>query len=241
MNQQIEIVCHRGANELAPENTYASAEHCIDWGMDYLELDVNTSRDGVMYVFHGPDLARTTDATDGKIYELDSLEVDQLDCGSWFGDEFVGTRIPRLDAYLDWIDRRIKLFLDVKWAHLSELVDLIKSKCLQDDCFFWFGSDELARQFVDLNSGLSIKINATTVDEVDHARWEYGEEIVEFALSEATPELIRHCRDVGVKSMILHKQNDPEAFQEIIETGVDMVNVDHGDSFLTVRQKALGY
>ena len=106
---------------------------------------------------------------------------------------------------------------------------------------FGFGRDELARQFVDLNSGLSIKINATTVDEVDHARWEYGAEIVEFALSEATPELIRHCRDVGVKSMILHKQNDPEAFQEIIETGVDMVNVDHGDSFLTVRQKALGY
>ena len=48
LNQQIKIVCHRGANELAPESP-RHAEHCIDWGMDYLELDVNTSRDGDVF------------------------------------------------------------------------------------------------------------------------------------------------------------------------------------------------
>ncbi|MCZ6774141.1 MAG: glycerophosphodiester phosphodiesterase family protein [Proteobacteria bacterium] len=88
MTRAIEIVCHRGANEYAPENTYASAALCIDWQMDYLEIDVNTSRDGVMYVFHGPDLGRTTNDT-RKIYESDSHDVDRLDCGAWFGEGFV--------------------------------------------------------------------------------------------------------------------------------------------------------
>ena len=240
VNQPIEIVCHRGANELAPENTYASAQHCIDWGMDYLELDVNTSRDGVMYVFHGPDLARTTNRDNGKIYELTSSEIDQLDCGSWFGEAFTGTRIPRLEEYLNWIDHRIKLFFDVKWADLSRLVDLIKSMNLEDECFFWFGRDKLARQFVSLDSGLAIKINASNVQEVNKARQIYGASIVEFALDDATPELIDHCRNINMKSMILHKQNDPVAFKQIIETGVDMVNVDHGDSFLQVRQQISG-
>ena len=41
MNHPIEIVCHRGANAYAPENTYASAQYCIDWGMDYLEIDAD--------------------------------------------------------------------------------------------------------------------------------------------------------------------------------------------------------
>ena len=77
------MVCHRGANDHAPENTYASAQPCIDRGVDYLEIDVNTSRDGVHYVFHGPDLARTTNGT-GKIYEWESTDLDALDCGSWF-------------------------------------------------------------------------------------------------------------------------------------------------------------
>lgn len=237
MNRDIEIVCHRGANELAPENTYPSAEICIDWGMDYLELDVNTSRDGVMYVFHGPDMARTTNLNSGKLYDLDSHEIDQLDAGSWFNAEFSGTRIPRLEEFLDWVDHRIKLFFDVKWANLAHMVEVIKRRNLRDECFFWFGRDKLAREFVSLNSGLDIKINATSIPEVEAARDVYGASIVEFALAEAEPELVQFCAEQGIRSMILHKQNEPEAFEKIMASGVDMANVDHGDSFLSVKQR----
>ena len=45
MNPSIEIVCHKGANEYAPENTFAAAQRCIKWGADYVEIDVWTSRD----------------------------------------------------------------------------------------------------------------------------------------------------------------------------------------------------
>ena len=80
-NRTIEIVCHRGANEYAPENTFAAAQKCIDWGMDYVEVDVNTSKDGVLYVFHGPELEKTTNGT-SCITELTSKEIDALDAGS---------------------------------------------------------------------------------------------------------------------------------------------------------------
>jgi glycerophosphoryl diester phosphodiesterase len=38
----VEIVCHKGANELRPENTKAAAQLCIEWGVDWVEVDVNT-------------------------------------------------------------------------------------------------------------------------------------------------------------------------------------------------------
>ena len=57
----IEIVCHRGANAYAPANTLPAAQICVDWGMDYVEVDVNSSSDGVLYIFHGPELEFTTD------------------------------------------------------------------------------------------------------------------------------------------------------------------------------------
>ena len=38
----VEIVCHKGANELRPENTIAAAQLCIEWGVEWVEVDVNT-------------------------------------------------------------------------------------------------------------------------------------------------------------------------------------------------------
>jgi hypothetical protein len=91
----IQIVCHRGANEYTPENTYASSQLCMDWGMDMIEIDVSCSHDGVLYLFHGPQLEKTTNGQ-GLIMERGSAEIDQLDARSRFSPDFAGERIPRL-------------------------------------------------------------------------------------------------------------------------------------------------
>jgi len=226
----MEIVCHRGANQYAPENTYASAVRCIDWEMDYLEIDVNTSRDGVMYLFHGPDLSRTTAAT-GKIYEWDSAELDELDCGSWFDPSFHGERIPRLEDFLRWVDHRIKIFFDVKYADLEELVDMVYRLSLQEECFFWFGRPQFAQRFVEVAPKLPIKINVRTADDVKRAKEEFDASIVELYLEDMRDEVVDICRELDVKTMILQRELDLDAFQRVLDWNVDMVNVDHADHF----------
>lgn len=233
-----EIVCHRGANAYAPENTWASAQLCIDWGMDYLEIDVNTSRDGVMYVFHGPDLGRTTNGT-GKIYEWDSHDLDKLDCGSWFDPAFAHERIPRLDEFLRRIDHRIKVFFDVKYADLSRLVALLHEREMADECFFWFGREKFVTAFRAVTPDLPLKINVSKPDEVAVAKARYNASIVEFGLRDMNEDMAAACQASGIKSMILHKDNDPVAFRRILEWNVDMANVDHGDHFARVREEYL--
>lgn len=233
-----EIVCHRGANARAPENTWASAQLCIDWGMDWLEIDVNTSRDGVMYVFHGPDLARTTNGK-GKIYDWDSVDLDRLDCGSWFDPAFAGERIPRLDEFLRRIKHRIKVFFDVKYADLSKLVALLHELDMADECFFWFGREKFVTAFREVTPDLPLKINVRTPADVDAARTRYNASIVEFGLQDMSEAMAAACRANEIRSMILHKENDPVAFRRILEWNVDMVNVDHGDQFARVRREYL--
>ena len=80
----IEIVSHRGANGLAPENTLAAAQLSVDLGVDFIEVDVWTSRDNVFYVMHDATVDRPTNGT-GHLLSLSSSEIDQLDAGSWFG------------------------------------------------------------------------------------------------------------------------------------------------------------
>lgn len=57
----IEIVVHRGANALAPENTIASADSALAHSASWIEVDVRKSKDSVLFNLHDETLDRTTD------------------------------------------------------------------------------------------------------------------------------------------------------------------------------------
>jgi glycerophosphoryl diester phosphodiesterase len=233
LHRRVEIVCHRGANEYAPENTYASAQLCIDWGMDYVEIDVNTSQDGVMYVFHGPELHKTTNGS-GMIYERTADELDKLDAGSWFHPSFAGERIPRLEPFLRWIKGKTKVFLDVKLAALDTLVELIYDVGLENECFFWFELDQAARFFREMAPELSLKMNAESVDGIVDAVEGYRANIIEISLSKVNQELMTECRERGLRVMLIYGEKDPDVFRQMLSWQPDMVNVNHGDVFAQV-------
>lgn len=238
----VEVVCHRGANNVAPENTRAAAQQCIDWGVQYVEVDVRTSKDGVLYNLHDPTVNRTTNGT-GRLRDLTSDEIDRLDAGSWFHARFADERIPRMEPYLRWIKGKAKIFFDVKDAHLPELVTLVRNLEMAKECFFWFDRDANAREFRKLAPDLTLKINAITIPAIEKAQSEYQASIIELGLNQLTPEIVKFCRSRNIKVMVLQKPRDPDAYRKIIELGADMINLDFADAFLAVQremsQKAL--
>jgi len=54
----MQIIGHRGARDLAPENTIAGFKEALKFKPDWIELDVRTSRDGIPFVIHDPRLGR---------------------------------------------------------------------------------------------------------------------------------------------------------------------------------------
>lgn len=232
----VEVVCHRGANEYAPENTYASSQLCIDWGVDYIEIDVRSSKDGVLYLLHDPTVNRTTNGS-GFLRGLASEQVDQLDAGGWFDPKFANQRVPRLDEYLRWVKGKAKIYFDVKDADLQQLIDLVYEVGLQHDCFFWFSSSKKAAEFRQLDAKLPLKINVSTPDDVRKAHQELGATIVELGLKNMNDEMLATCRELGVRAMILEMNKDEDKFRRVIESGADMVNLDHGDLFLKVQSE----
>jgi glycerophosphoryl diester phosphodiesterase len=231
-----EVVCHRGANRQAPENTYASTQVCIDWGVEYVEIDVRRSRDGVMYVIHDAKVDRTTDGT-GFVNELDSEEIDGLDAGSWFGPEYAGERVPRLEPFLEWVRGRIGVYFDVKDADVGELVALARRLGFEEDSFFWFSDEAKAREFRRVAPDLRLKVNAVTEADARRAAEELRADIIEVRLRHLTPELERACRDLGMELMVYEPLADREAFARIIEWGADKVNLNDADVFLDVQRE----
>ena len=98
--EKIEIVVHRGANALAPENTWPSAEAALQYGAKWIEVDVRKSKDGVLFNLHDETLDRTTNGN-GPLAEMLSEEVCKLDAGSWFGPQFAGLHVTTIAEMLD--------------------------------------------------------------------------------------------------------------------------------------------
>lgn len=89
-----EIVAHRGAEAVAPENTIAAFRAAQPYA-DRIEFDVRVSADGELVVIHDADVDRTTNGT-GPVSGKTLAELKALDAGSWFGPLFFGQRIPTL-------------------------------------------------------------------------------------------------------------------------------------------------
>src|SRR5207244_9942203 len=57
------VVAHRGVHTSAPENSLASVREAIALGVDMVELDVRTTRDGRLVLLHDETVDRTTDGS----------------------------------------------------------------------------------------------------------------------------------------------------------------------------------
>lgn len=110
------VIAHRGASFDAPESTAAAYKLARDLGADYLELDLQRSKDGVLFALHDNNLQRTTDVAkkfperkDSPANAFTMAELKTLDAGSWFNaaypdrarPAFVGLKILTLDEIID--------------------------------------------------------------------------------------------------------------------------------------------
>ena len=86
---------HRGTSARAPENTMAAYTLTWENGIPGIELDVRLCATGELAVFHDSDLKRIT-GTDGTVEGSTLAELQALDAGGWFSDDFKGQRIPTL-------------------------------------------------------------------------------------------------------------------------------------------------
>jgi glycerophosphoryl diester phosphodiesterase len=104
---------HRGAPETAPENTLPAFAQAIQLGAHGVELDVMLSKDGEIVVIHDFTLEKTTTGS-GLVKDYTLAELKQLDAGSWFGEAFIGTRIPTLQEVINDLPRTALLNIEIK-------------------------------------------------------------------------------------------------------------------------------
>jgi len=104
---------HRGAAGHAPENTLAAVRQGIELGVDFVEIDVRRTADGVLVALHDATVNRTTNGR-GRVEALSLGEVRKLDAGN-------GERIPTVEEVLQMAGGRTGLMLELKVDGLAHL------------------------------------------------------------------------------------------------------------------------
>lgn len=93
------LFAHRGMSALAPENTMAAFRKCREYGLQWIECDLDILADGTIVISHDDELARCTNRS-GSLYDLTLDDLQDIDAGSWFSDAYVGERIPQLSQLI---------------------------------------------------------------------------------------------------------------------------------------------
>lgn len=109
----VAVIAHRGASYHAPEHTFFSWDRALELGADWIEQDLQFTRDSVLVVLHDASLDRTArgpaDVCRGPVRERAWAELQSCEVGTWFNErdsvharpEFVGARIPSLEQVFE--------------------------------------------------------------------------------------------------------------------------------------------
>lgn len=123
--EKVLIFAHRGASNIAPENTLKAFKKAIELKADYIEFDLHKSRDGEMVIMHDANTFRTTGHA-GFIEKMTLEELNQLDCGQ-------GEKIPTLNELIEVTKGKIGLNCEIKSKGVAEkVVDIFRDAKLID-------------------------------------------------------------------------------------------------------------
>jgi glycerophosphoryl diester phosphodiesterase len=130
LGRSISIASHRGDMYSAPENSMSGIRSALKKEVDFIEIDIQMTKDGKIVLFHDTDLRRIVGVSD-KIIDLPYEEVLKYEIGSYFSEVYFGEKIPTLEAVLEEVKGKANLLIDVKpygsRVKMAEtLVDLIE-------------------------------------------------------------------------------------------------------------------
>lgn len=231
------VMAHRGLSADAPENTLYAFSDAISVGADFIELDVQQTRDGVLVVMHDSNLKRTT-GMNKNIWDVDYADIQNLDAGSWFDPAYANARIPTLEETLQFVDKRAKLNIEIKPTKHGtdtleqDVAELITQYQYTDACYvtsFSYGSLKKVKevnpeirtgylmsvaygQFYSLKYADAFSLNKVFVtSQVVNAAHQQGKQI--FAWTVNSMSEVRSLCNLHVDSIIT---DDPVMVQNVI-------------------------
>lgn len=225
--EQPAVIAHRGLSSVIPENTLQALLSGGRSGADWIEMDVNTSKDGVPVVIHDNTVDRVTAGT-GDVSVLTADYIAGLEAGSWFAPAYSGAKVPTLAEFLDQTDAEgTGLLLEVKGPETREevqrTIDLVRDRGMFNQTILQsFDTNVLqyAREYAP-TLRLGLLRGALDADVVAVAK-QFGAVTYNPSWNAlaARPGAIKELHDAGI-AVMPYTVDSPRQWQAMTDAGVD--------------------
>ncbi|WP_299984441.1 glycerophosphodiester phosphodiesterase [uncultured Ruegeria sp.] len=216
-----DVIAHRGAAALRPENTMASVLKAIEDGADWVEIDVQETADDVVIIAHDSDFMKLA-GVPLKVWDATMEDVAEIDIGSWFGADYASERTPTLRDVLEAAQGKSKVIIELKYyGHDVDLENrvaaIVEELGMQDDIatmsLKYPAVQKMKALRPDWRAGV---LAATAIGDLSGLEGDF----VAVNAATVTPGLIRSVHDAG-KDIYVWTVNDPLQMSAMASMGVD--------------------
>jgi glycerophosphoryl diester phosphodiesterase len=236
------VIAHRGASGYAPENTLAAFRRAVALGANFIETDLQLSRDARFVAIHDDCVDRTTNGK-GRVHDLTLPELRRLDAGSWFGSEFASEQVPTLEEILDFSKKHdVVFYLELKpgatWGGEHALVGALReSGEIPRTVVISFNApilEKLRQIEPTLMTGL---LYEGDLDRPVEKAIDVGARQLAVRGDLVTPALLADARKRDLQ-VVCWTVNHPAHMRMLVEAGVDGIMSDYPDRLIEATKKA---
>lgn len=237
----MQVIGHRGAAALAPENTWESFDIALSLGVDAIETDVRATSDRKLILFHDDDLDRTTNGK-GAPHLAPWSVINTLDAGSWFDKKFQGAKVPLLQESLLRYGNLTQLVVEIKQPGIElEVLKIVDELQLIGNVTFTSFEFEVAKRIK--AEYPNAKVGYLTSDIRDeNIRRVIDAKLDQFCppANAVSPGLVQRWKNQGVEVRAWGVSNT-EVMKKAIDAGVDGMTCDFPHILLEALGRKNGY
>ncbi len=234
--RRILTIAHRGAHQWLPEDTMPAIETALDLGVDFVELDIRFTSDGVPVLMHDTTVNRTTDGH-GLVRDMTLAEIKRLDAAGapeWRG-KFHDLRVPTLEEALRAMKGRASAYVNQKDPPRPVEIELLREYGFLPGSAVIAGRNEQVLAFHELVPTADLLLNIRGIDDIPAVLasvprlkgFNTRAKIVTRELVEAA-----HADGVLVFTNALGDDDNPGDMQRVIVAGVDAIQTNQPEVLL---------
>lgn len=227
--RKMEITAHRGASVKYPENTMSAFVGAKKLGADWIELDVQQTKDKQIVVSHDTNLLRVT-GVNKDIIDMNYNEIEKLDAGSFFNKKFKNEKIPLLSEVLEFAKKNnIRLNIELKPTgeeidFEKQVVDLIKEYNFENNCVITSQVYSVLKNTKKVDKNIkTVYVMSIAIGNITDAKYA---DAFSVEASNANTTLVSKVHNEG-KELYAWTVNTEESINKMIDMNVDNIITDN--------------
>lgn len=235
------VIAHRGDHVEVPENTIAAYENAIKNNVDYVEIDLRTTKDSVLVIMHDATVDRMTNGK-AKISDLTYAEVKRLKIINKKNNTAKTYEVPSFEEVLKTCSNKIHIYLDFKSASVEQSYKMIKKYGMEKQVIVYINFSLQYEQWRKLVPSMPVMLSLP--DSIKNGYQlktffaKYPLELLDGDYSDYTPEILKTATAAGKTTWPdIQSADENLNWDKALELGFKGLQTDHPKALIEYLKK----